>query len=128
MGATAKPSSDFFTDGVAFTERTGKLNRWHELLCLGLEPDTMSGGFSSDKADILLNFVRNDPTYHIITFASDRYVNQFVAGRHTVYFLADGDSNPNLVCNPFLAADWHLVFEDTISKSLAILKDVKNRC
>ena len=127
MGATAKPSPDFFTDGVAFTERTGKLNRWHELLCLGLEPDTMSGGFCSEKADILLHFVRRDPAYHIITFASDRYMNRFVAGRNTVYFLADGDSDPNLVCNPFLAPDWHLVLEDTIGKTLTMLKDIKNR-
>ena len=45
----------------------------------------------------------------------------------TLYFLADGDANPNLVCYPFLALDWHLVFEDTISKTFAMLKDIKNR-
>ena len=102
MGATAKPSPDFFTDGIAFTERTGKLNRWYELLCLGLEPDTMSGGFSSEKADILLNFVRRDPAYHIITFASDRYVNRFEPGRNNIYYLADGDADPNLASWGFL--------------------------
>jgi len=89
MGATAKPSPDFITDGVAFTERTGKLNRWYELLCLGLEPDTMSGGFSSEKSDILLNFIRRDPAYHTITFGSDRYVNRFEPGRNNIYYLAD---------------------------------------
>jgi len=127
VGATAKPSPDFFTDGIAFTERTGKLNRWYELLCLGLEPDTMSGGFSSEKADILLNFVRRDPAYHIITFASDRYVNRFEPGRNNIYYVADGDADPNLVCDPFLALDWHLVFEDSICKTFAMLKDIKNR-
>ena len=54
-------------------------------------------------------------------------MNRFVAGRNTVYFLADGDADPNLVCNPFLAPDWHLVLEDTIGKTLAMLKDIKNR-
>ena len=127
VGATAKPSPDFYTDGVAFRERTGKLNRWHELLCLGLEPDTMSGGFSSEKADILLNFIRRDPAYHIITFASDRYVNRFEPGRNTIYYLADGDADPNLVCDPCLALDWHLVFEDSICKTFAMLKEIKNR-
>ena len=127
MGATAKPSPDLFTDGVAFAERTGKLNLWQELLCLGLEPDTMSGGFFSWHADILLTFTRRHSAYHIVTFTSDRYVNQFVAGPNTVYYLADGDADPNLICDPLLAPDWHLVFEDTICKTLAMLKDIKNR-
>jgi len=127
VGATAKPSSKFYTDGVAFAERTGKLNFWHELLCLGLEPDTMSGGFFSWHADVLLNFIRRDSAYHIVTFASDRYVNRFVAGRNTVYYLADGDADPNLVCNQLLAPDWHLIFEDTICETLAMLKDIENR-
>ena len=128
MGATAKPSPELYTDGIAFAERTGELNDWHELLGLGLEPDTMSGGFFSWHADILLNFVQRDPAYHIITFVGpDRYVNRFVAGHNTVYFIADGDANPDLVCYPFLAPDWHLVFEDSISKTFAMLKDIKNR-
>ena len=127
MGATAKPSPDLYTDGVAFAEQTGRLYLWQELLHLGLEPDTVLGGFSSDKADILLDFVRRDPAYHIITFESDRYVNRFVPGRATVYFLADGDADPNLSCDQLLAPDWHLVLEDTISKTLAMIKDIKNR-
>ena len=127
MGATAKPSPELYTDGVAFAERTGELNDWHELLCLGLEPDTVAGGFCNEKADILLDYVERDPAYHIITFLEDRYVNRFVAGPMTLYFLADGDANPNLVCYPFLALDWHLVFEDTISKTFAMLKDIKDR-
>ena len=128
MGASTKPSPTLYTDGVAFDERTGKLNRWPELLCLGLVPDTMSGGFSSDKANTILNFVQRDPAYHIITFVGPvGYVNQFVAGPRSIYYLADGDADPNLVCNQFLAPDWHLVYEDTISKTIAMLKDIKNR-
>ena len=127
MGATAKPSPELFTDGVAFAERTGKINYWQELLSLGLEPDNMSGGFFTEKSDILLNFVRRDPAYHIITFASDRYVNRFDPGRNNIYYLADGDADPNLVCDPCLALDWHLVFEDSICKTFAMLKDIKNR-
>ena len=127
MGATAKPSPELFTDGVAFAERTGKINYWQELLSLGLEPDNMSGGFFTEKSDILLNFVRRDPAYHIITFASDQYVNRFVAGRNTIYYLADGDADPSLACNQLLAPDWHLIFVDTISETLAMLKDIKDR-
>ena len=128
MGATAKPSSKLYTDGVAFSERTGELNRWPELLSFGLVPDTMSGGFSSDKADILLSFVQRDPGYHIITFVgSGKYVNRFVAGRQTIYYLADGDADPDLVYYPCLASNWHLFFEDTIRKTFAMLKDIKNR-
>jgi hypothetical protein len=128
VGATAKPLPDLYTDGVAFAERTGELNDWNELLRLGLEPDTVAGGFFSEKADVLLKFVRRDPAYHIITFVGpDRYVNKFVGGPKTLYLLADGDADPNLVCYPFLAPDWHLVFEDTISKTLAMLKDIKDR-
>lgn len=127
MGATAKPSPELYTDGVAFAERTEELNDWHELLCLGLEPDTVAGGFYSEKADILLNYVQRDPAYHVVTFAgSDRYVNRFVAGPRNLYFLADGDADPNLVCYPFLALDWHLVFKDTICKTFTMLKDIKN--
>ncbi|MCX6111484.1 MAG: hypothetical protein NTZ90_17955 [Proteobacteria bacterium] len=44
-GATAKPSPELYTDGVAFAERTGQLNDWRELLNLGMEPDTVGGGF-----------------------------------------------------------------------------------
>jgi len=127
VGATAKPSPELYTDGVAFAERTGELNDWHELLCLGLEPDTVAGGFYSEKADILLNYVQRAPAYHIITFLEDRYVNRFVAGQRRIYFLAEGDADPNLVCYPFLALDWHLVYEDTICKTFAMLKDIKNR-
>jgi len=127
VGATAKPTPDFYTDGAAFAERTGRLNRWHEVLCFGLAPDAMSGGFFSVKADILLNFVRCDPAYHIIAFASNRYLNQFESGRNTIYDLADGDADPNLVCDPCLALDWHLVFEDAICETFAMLKDIKNR-
>ena len=64
----------------------------------------MSGGFSSEKADILLNFVRRDPAYHIITFASDRYVNRFEPGRNNIYYLADGDADPNLASWGFLGS------------------------
>jgi len=127
VGATAKPSPDLYTDGVAFGERTGQLNDWRELLCLGLEPDTVAGGFRERKADLLLNYVRRDPCYHIITFVGDRYINEFAERPRALYFLADGDADPNLVCYPFLALDWHLVFEDTICKSFAMLKDIKNR-
>ncbi len=128
MGATAKPSPERYTDGVAFGERTGKLNDWRELLCLGLEPDTVGGGFFNGKKDILLNFVQRDPAYHIMTFVGpDRFMNRFVSGPRNHYFLADGDPDPNLILFPFLALDWHLVFEDTIRKTFAMLQDIKNR-
>ena len=128
MGATAKPSPDLYTDGDAFSERTGRLTDWRELLSLGLEPDSVSGGFFGEKADVLLNFVQHNPAYHIITFVGpDRYVNRFVAGQNTIYMLADGDADPTLTFYPFMASDWHLVFEDTISKTFAMLKDIKNR-
>ncbi len=127
MGATAKPAPELYTDGVAFNDRTGQLNDWRELLYLGLEPDTVGGGFYNEKADILLNYVRRDPAYHIITFVGDRYMNRFVAGQRRIYFIADGDADPKLICYPFRALDWHLVFEDTICKTFAMLKDIKNR-
>jgi hypothetical protein len=128
VGATAKPSPERYTDGVAFGERTGKLNDWRELLCLGLEPDTVGGGFFNGKKDILLNFVQRDPAYHIMTFVGpDRFMNRFVSGPRNHYFLADGDPDPNLILFPFLALDWHLVFEDTIRKTFAMLQDIKNR-
>ena len=128
MGATAKPSPERYTDGAAFGERTGKLNDWRELLCLGLEPDTVGGGFFNGKKDILLNFVQRDPAYHMMTFVGpDRCMNRFVSGPRNHYFLADGDPDPNLVLFPFLALDWHLVFEDTICKTFAMLQDIKNR-
>ena len=92
-----------------------------------MEPDTMLGGFFCDKADILLSFVRRDPAYHIMTFVSNRYVNRFEPGRNTIYYLADGDADPNLVCDPCLALDWHLVFEDAICETFSMLKDIKNR-
>lgn len=127
MGATAKSSPKLYTDGVAFAERTGEINNWHELLSLGLEPDTAGGGFSSEKSDILLNYVRRNPAYHIITYVeSGRYVNRFEPGKNNLYVLADGDAEPNLIYYPFLSLDWHLVFEDTVSKTLAMIKDVKN--
>jgi len=127
VGATAKPVSALFTDDEAFAERTGMLTDWRELLPLGLEPDSMAGAFDRSRVQVLLDFVKADPVYHIITFVGpDRYVNRFVTGRRTLYFLADGDSGPNLVCNPTLAADWHLVAEDAISETLAVLYDIKN--
>ena len=45
MGATTKPAQELYTDGVTFAERTGRLTDWRELLNLGLEPDSVSGGF-----------------------------------------------------------------------------------
>ena len=128
MGATAKSSPELYTDDVAFGERTGQLNDWRELLCLGLEPDTVGGGFSGEKVDMLLTYAWRNPAYHIITFVGpDRYVNRFVAGPKNLYLLADWDADPHLVCYPFRALDWHLVLEDTICKTFAMLKDIKNR-
>jgi len=127
MGATSKPSPELYTDGIAFGDRTGQINDWCELLNLGLQPDTVAGGFHSKKADILVSYVRNKPAYHIITFVGpDRYINRFVEGPRNIYLLADGDADPNLVCYPFRALDWHLVFEDTICQTFAMLKDSKN--
>ncbi len=40
-----------------------------------------------------------------------------------IYLLADGDADPNLVYFPFLAQDWHLIFEDSIRKTLAMLNE-----
>ena len=79
MGASAKPSPDLYTDGVAFAERTGRLYFWQELLHLGLEPDTIWGGFAGEKADMLLDFVLRNRAYHIITFDTDSRVRYSAA-------------------------------------------------
>lgn len=128
MGATVKPDSDLFVDTESFAERTGMLSDWRELLPLGLEPDSVAGSFDRCRVALLQSFVGANPGYHIITFADPNgYVNKFVPGPNTLYHLADGDSNPDLICNPFLAPDWELVVEEAIGKSLAMLKDLKNR-
>ena len=128
MGATAKPAPELLMDTEAFAERTGMLSDWQEILPLGLEPDSVAGTFDRCRVQLLLSFVSANPAYHIITFVGpDGYVNKFVPGPKTLYLIADGDSDPDLVCNPFLAPDWQLVLEKAIGKSLAMLKDIKNR-
>ena len=128
MGARATLRYELFTDRGAFCERTGMLRDWSELRRLGFESDSLTCSFWPSHANRLLEFVRANPAFHIVTFTSPgRYVNQYVEGPKALYHLADGDPDPYLICNPFIAPNWHLAYEDMVSNILTMLNDVKNR-
>ena len=80
----------------AFFKRVGKIWIYEELKFLELEPQMMTGEFWSGSVQLLIDFCDSNPGYHIITSTDGKVFNKFIAKAH-FYYLADGDTDPDLV-------------------------------
>ncbi len=61
-------------------------------------PDTITGDFRADRLAELQDFCRQNPEYHIISIIDAcLYFNKIVCYAQD-FHLAQGDSNPDLVC------------------------------
>lgn len=73
-------------------------------------PTTVFGGFIYWRREEFLRLAELHPEYHIVTCIEPKlYVNGFVSNGLT-YFLAEGDSDPNLIHDPDLKLDESLLY------------------
>ena len=109
----------------AFYRRTGTILNHEELEWLGLKFDDSSAIFGDSTVHIILDFCRRNADYHIITMTEPgRLENRHVPDQR-VYYLANGDKNPNLAVNPFVGPDAALFAEQVVETALAIVSDMK---
>ena len=125
MGARFKENLVEVTDDChAFFERTGTLRYYEDVEALGFETFDVIGHFMGSRAEELVGFCTDQPNYHIVTVTrSGYYENRYVPGQ-SLYYLANGDSNPNLVLNIFLHKHPELFAEEGLAKALAIIAQV----
>ena len=100
MGATSLDNQTELTDDFeAFYERTGLIFSYLDILSLGFgRNDTYCGFFTGSQQELeLVDFCKKKPWYHIITITGPgRYENRYMPGER-LFYLGDGDKNPNLV-------------------------------
>jgi len=70
-------------------------------------PSLPNGSFGPERVEELLRLARLHPEYHILSrIRPDLYINSFVKGAVS-YFLAEGDSDPKLIHDPYNKLDIH---------------------
>jgi hypothetical protein len=110
-------------DADMFYERTGLISRFEELLSMGFARDDYSGFFWGGQVDVLLDFCKKNPCYHVITIsASGRYENSYIPGKK-LYYLADGDQTPNLILDLFLHKSSAEFAKEGLTKAFSIILD-----
>ena len=80
----------------AFFKRVGKVWIYDELKFLDLEPEMLTGEFGSDRVQSLIDFCESNSEYHIISSVDGKVYNKFIP-KARVYYLAGGDTDPNLM-------------------------------
>ena len=112
-------------DISAFYRRTGTILNANELIWLGLKADDLTAIFGESEVNILLEFCKDNPEYHIVTIAEQgRLENRYVPGKR-VHYLAKGDKNPNLAVNPFVGPDAELYAERVMQSILSVASGMK---
>jgi len=72
-------------------------------------PTTVFGGFAPWRVDDFLRLASRHPEYHIVTcIGPELFINAFVKGALS-YFLAEGDSDPKLIHDPYDKLDVYLL-------------------
>jgi len=67
-----------------------------KIKALGLEPCCITGDFCRAHVEPALEYCKNNPDFHIISFNRNGYFNRFVEGSSS-YGIAEGDPNPHIV-------------------------------
>ena len=109
-----------------FLKRVGRIWIYDELKFLGIEPECLTGRFSSQSQALLLDFCASDPTYHIISCQNLRMYNKYIPDANG-YYLADGDKDPALEYDVLggLSKDEFLQIGQTMFSP--VFRDIKSR-
>lgn len=128
MGARVNENRiELLVDSGEFRARVGMIEDYLELEWLGFKLNNICGIFRSQDLPNLIAFCRDHPNYHIVSsLGSGRYINKYDPSARS-YALANGDKNRSLALNYFLNPQWPLIVEDTISKALTELQNIKDR-
>jgi hypothetical protein len=79
-----------------FMEKVGIIRDYYELHQIGIDSDSLLGGFYGSNSRRLKVYCSKDPAYHIVShLRGSRWVNRYEP-RAVSYFLADGDNDPEL--------------------------------
>jgi hypothetical protein len=89
--------------------------------------DNIGGVYNKSQVGALIEFCKSNLAYHIITSVNPGCLaNRYVPGRK-IYFLADGDSNGNLVLNIFLKKSAAILTEEMFDEALSMVSDIDRR-
>jgi len=127
MGARAKINKiELMVSLEHFFRRVGIIKNYYRLESLGLSDHDFSGMFPGDRLSQLTRFCERNPRYHIVSsVGEERFVNRVVIGAD-FYLIADGERDPVLELNFLLDPEWHVLWEDGISETLAEINNIKN--
>ena len=79
-----------------FMERVGIIKDYYELYQIGIDSDTLLGGFYSSTSWKLKKYCLRYSGYHIVShFKGQKWLNRYEPGA-VCYYLADGDDDPEL--------------------------------
>jgi hypothetical protein len=74
-----------------------------------LLPDSFFGCFSPRRLNEVMSVCCENPEFHIVScIEPELFINGFIKNA-LIYYLADGDSDPNLVHDPHRILDVHLL-------------------
>ncbi len=88
MSAYARQMREFF-------DKVGRFY-FDELYAKGILADSLSGLFFETSEKKVLEIVRQNPDWHILTSMHDRYIYNYFITDGKAYFIGNGDKNPEL--------------------------------
>ncbi|MBM4252919.1 MAG: hypothetical protein FJ146_13185 [Deltaproteobacteria bacterium] len=109
-----------------FLKRAGRVWIYDELKFLDLEPDTLTGEFWQGKEQVLTDFCTANPEYHVISCHVPHVYNKFVPDA-CIYYLADGDADPNLMFDFETRLNLDELFQIGHGVFAPVLSKIKNR-
>ena len=116
MGAVANDQRiELIVDSLAFQKRVKMIYDCADLNWLGLTPFDLIGGFCEADQQLLLSFCAENPHFHIVSCDGERRYNRFLPD-FRIYYLAAGERNPYLVCNPWVNPLRPIIDEDVFGK------------
>jgi hypothetical protein len=98
MMGSVMPKEIFFDEHETFRKRVGLMDRADDFLGLQIQPPYAAGIFDWRDLPKLEAFIRQDPTYHIVSIPRSGISVNRVVPTSRLYHLADGDADPSLMC------------------------------
>jgi hypothetical protein len=106
---------ELVVDGRAFQKRVKIIRETIELEFLGLTPFDLIGGFCKYDQQKLWSFCAENSQFHMVSCDGERTYNRHVPDL-PIYYIAEGEKNPYLVCNPWVNPLRLVIEEDVFGK------------
>ena len=107
-----------FRYSFPFNNLVGLIRCSEELKNLGIDSCDQHGHFFPKRAAELIQFCKQNHEYHIVSYMPNMKINKFIPGA-SLYFLANGDPNPQLLYSTALCEEELEIFKLRIAQLAA---------